>query len=315
MTPLLSAAKTVASSKPFMAIQEGRAFESKVRTLIETRICKSKPRIKEKSQASEDSVELGDELIELLKSCARSSIPSLRQLAIACILSVIRLSSLTQGSMTSRVVDLLKDLSEDYFSKKKGQANSRLFDEVILRYPEMAAVALSGSLVSSMMQAKTPYLRTEAFRLFSSLLKKRKTLQSSGLDQIFSNLESAIQAIASCISNEATIETKSYKPKHYETIMACSKDIAQFMLESKEGRTCSTSASQLYAVMTKVEETDLKESLKKAAASTAQLLEPLRIDEGFLRNEHHDKKRKAEKALVSAEAKKSTKRKSERENS
>ena len=307
MAPLVSAAKNVASSKSLMITQEARAFDSKLRTLIETRICKSKLRCKEKSQGSEFGFELPADLIELLKSCARSSIPSLQQLATSCILSLVRICSVTQSSsMIAPVATLLKGLSLDFFSKKKGLSNSKLFDEVILRYQDLAAVALSESLVSGMMHGASPFLKTEAFRLLSSILKKRKSLLSSGTNAIVSNLEPSIQAVASILSDKDIKEARSFKPKHYEAIIACAKDMAQFISESQEIEGCSKIASQLHAVMKKGGKSDLKDSLKKIAESVAHQLDPFKSDGSLLQGDQHKKKRK----VSSAEVKESAKRKS-----
>ena len=290
-----------------MSLQEAQVYEAKVRALIETRLCKRKLRFSEKSLEKEEIFKSYDEILDLLKTCARSAIPSLRHLATSCILFFVRaVSQMRVDSLAEHISSLIAELLVEFFSKKSSKVSAKLFDEIILRYQDFAVDSMSESLISGMVQGKTLFLKVEAFRFFSSMLKKRKTVDPSGIRRLLGCLGPAVDAISfGLFSAEDDMNGKALKPKQVEVIIACAKEISHFMLEFKEVQDCSTIATNLHDIMMKFGKTPYKHSLKNSAESTAMNLEML-----FNRSDGHSKKRKANKDAGVIGGKDSIKRKS-----
>ena len=171
-------------------LHEGRAFEERLRTFIEGKLCK-----KRFSLIGEGDEEVEEGISELIQGLCVSlsadvtsavSVP-LRRMAQTVLLCFTR--AVLGGDVEAAKESLghcYTALCRLYFSKKNSRVNSQLFDEVVARFPEFSTEHLLEEFITAIgsKDTKGPFLRTEGCRLAMLVLRRFSSLNTGAHDII-----------------------------------------------------------------------------------------------------------------------------------
>lgn len=223
--PLFMSFKKTLASTLVNSIQEGRAFEQRLQTFIEQKLCKKKlhlniaeSSIDDSEEESEDQITTED--ISILCSQLSKSLNSPRlgerQVSHVCFLFVVKAISstvekFTVSSSAKRVVhDLIRELFQTYSQKKNNRIPSKFFDDIVSRNMDTATECLLDAIVSSSIEAKTAFLRADACRLLSEVLTHFKGLkpdsQTRVTDKLPDILDNILSVFQTCLNDAIVVE-------------------------------------------------------------------------------------------------------------
>jgi hypothetical protein len=276
---LLTAFKKVVSSTQLVSAQEGKAFESKIKTLIESKISKSKLRFKTMFANDDDddaTMETFTSLIDFLRIHVSSSHASVRFLSVDSFVSTVKAIMTTNNNQAIKLTGVVtSSLINDYFTKKNSNIPVKLFDDVLLRYIDYAIEYMLPSIVLAFIHGKTPFLRSEAYRLYASILKKHKVLSTSSLVLVVDSLDGYIESVNTAMTSNSDKgdEGKELKPKHLETILGTCKDVASFLLTHSSEIKVISARKHLQEVMSSMATLSIKASLHRIAEQVLKIME------------------------------------------
>jgi hypothetical protein len=230
--PLLFCLKKITNSSIVQSLQEGRTFEQRVRSVIENKLCKAKFSIVvEGEEEISVFVESTSELLQFIVKCLRSASVPMRATATQCFLCVSR--GVISGGMKP-TVDLLsssfKELLVEYFNKKNCRVPVKIVDEMFSRFPDFCTSSCLEEMIQAGASAPSLFLRTDAFRLLSSVLRKNSSLVASTQQLLLDHLNDMVV----CTSN-TILSNEDMKAKRMKSILQFAKDLAQFMKASATG--------------------------------------------------------------------------------
>jgi hypothetical protein len=197
------------------------------------------------------------EAIQFSGKLLSSADPSVRQLAVAAVITLTRAvapvstsSEVTSASISSvlarSALDSLFVSSFDQFlSKKTCRIPIKIFDEVFTRFSDYSCTVLLKSLVGGITSAKTLYLRSECCRILSGLIQRFKSLSKPSSALIINNFSLSLGNISQTLqqsvnsSNEtdssvvpAPSTTSDYKVKRMRPILQLAKDYIQLVISN-----------------------------------------------------------------------------------
>ena len=292
LNPLLSTLKTVVSYAPIMGTQEGKSFDSRLRALLETRICKGKLRLlrplEEECVAS---------LLDSILTYMKSPVLSLRLLGSNCLITLLRIaSSGSDGATLRRVGDLLVQLLNEYLGKKHSSLTSKIFEDVLLRYPDLFVAHLGDTITVGMRSGKSPFLRTEAFRLYSSVFKKFKMLSQKSQETLLKSIMSFVAVVESALASKEE-DGKALKSKHVGVVFSACREISSVLVSvelSAGVKACGNAIKQLKGIM-ESHLSNAKGKLEGAVKNLTQLLASIDIaPSNEVEKEKKKKKKRAE---------------------
>jgi hypothetical protein len=214
-------------------LQEGQAFEERLRSFIETRLAK-----KHFVLLAEGDVEVEEGVVQLvLRVCdglkidlTCSSMP-MRRMAQAVLLCVTRACAGSDVPAAQTVLaECVKSLLSLYFSKKNARLSSALFDEFVTRYPDFTVMHLMPLFVSAPAaeDTKGAFLRTEGVRYLSSTLRRFVSLSEASKAQVGSSVTAICVALGTFLASlvgdggDAGANAKRIKP-----VLQCVRELAQ----------------------------------------------------------------------------------------
>jgi hypothetical protein len=230
--PLLICLRKVQSSTFTQSLQEGRAFEQRLRILISEKLNQKRFHlISEGNMEDDEGLLIQVELLlkENFKSLT-SILLNTRQLALANILSISR--SIISGDSLSCKELLSKQLVkafENFSSKKNSRINPKLFDEMLTRFTDFSIPSLLPYITKSCNSGKTIFLRSESFRMLCSILRKHANLPSYIV--IINSLTFITNAIIKGLTTSIGTESDNNKEKEMQTkrlkpVLLCSKELS-----------------------------------------------------------------------------------------
>ena len=279
--PLLTALRTQLSSAAIMATQEGPTFEARIKALFETKICKLRLRLSSVQAASELEEQLPSVLTYLGDACLKSSLSTMRFLGAQCILCLARtlVSAGEQADLTETVERMsgqlgssIAGLLQDYLGKKSPHLNSRLAEDLVQRFPDMGTEYLSTVLAAGVVTAKTTYLRGEALRMYTALLKKASGVKrESALQALYGSVDKAVAGVCRMLS-----EAQSLKPKAVVAVVGCCRELALLLTRVTSPALPPALGSRLHSALALEAKREGGGSSKGAVEHLLTLLERLR---------------------------------------
>ena len=112
---------------------------------------------------------------------------SKEQSSCCCSALVFVLRSSAEPSASS---DLLREAASEWFTKRTTKLEAILFDELIIHLPELSAQVLLDPLTQACDNARSPFLKSESFRLLTTLFS---TQSSNGAHSFLASVDSALQ--------------------------------------------------------------------------------------------------------------------------
>ena len=245
--PFIKTLKSVYASSTLMNMQECLSFCSKLKSLIEEKICKGKhhkKKDKEGNISAETSTdnksiavcELSNEevtkILEEIFICVKSSIAPLKHVASGCLFRLCRVILLEHFSEMAEVVDILNmktlEMLDDFKNKKNSKVSRKLFEELFSRFPDFAVSCLVNPLIDGCSESKSIYIQTECCDILTSVLSRFKSLSSVSQQFIVQ------QSAHNLISITKTTETLCQQAKQDTTISSvCGKRLKTFLLCGK----------------------------------------------------------------------------------
>lgn len=233
ISPLMTALTTVVSSSSLNTTSEAKGYESKVRSILESKVCKNKLRFSTASLDSADLVESMEATVKQVIVLVRSPIVVLKQLGVSCFIAVAKaLISSTNKELVTQLGRGCEELLREYFSKKNSSITTKLFDELILRLPDLSVEHMCSALVDALDGARTPFLLTDAFKMYCALLKKSASCTVESRELLVQSIGRAMMETTSLLTRESTVEGskklcfKDLKAKNRTSILSSCKDIA-----------------------------------------------------------------------------------------
>ncbi len=244
------------------SLAEGKAFEARLRTFVAQKMCSKKISLvangdEETSEGIADLVSslIGDSkdsknLVRrgtLLYDLSRSSSAPLRQLSQAVFLSVSR--AVLHGDCEDAKQTIctgMGSLITQYFTKKNSKIPTAMIDDFASRFAAFVSSKLLPVLSSASSNGRTPFLRAEACRLISLLLKRYvhypedvQLAIKSHVPALMNNVASSIASLSngeSSASNDngnsddikghTRRDKKDGKSKRIRPAIQCARDIA-----------------------------------------------------------------------------------------
>ena len=229
------------------SLPEGRAFESRLRTFVTQKMCSKK--ISLATHGDEDTSEGIAELVEalvgastvdgkvvvkkgtLVHDLSKSHSAPLRQLAHVVFVSICR--GVLAGDCTAaktHMASAVSYLCSQYFQQKNSKIPSALVDDIFNRFPAFAAQHSLKVLGKASGDGRTPFLRAEACRQMSVLLKRfaqyDESAQAAVAAQVPSLMTRVAGAITSLSGGAEGSKSKDAKNKRLRPALQCAKDLA-----------------------------------------------------------------------------------------
>lgn len=168
----------------------------------------------------------GDALV-FCGQCLRAADPALRQVAIACFVCVARSVIAGHiGGMTA-LQEIFSSCVSEYFNRKNTRVPVKLVDDMVNRFPDFVVTSSLNVVIEAACEdAKSNFLRAEAFRVLTNILKKFSSLTSECKQAIVSSVSSMVDAVVGVVSSDVTSDIKA---KRVKPILIFAKDLIQFL--------------------------------------------------------------------------------------
>jgi hypothetical protein len=159
--------------------------------------------------------------------CLRASDPALRQVAIACFVCVARSAIAGHIGGKEVLVENFSSCVSEYFNRKNTRVPVKLIDDMVTRYPDfIVESSLTIVIEAACEDAKSNFLRAEAFRVLTNILKKFSSLTTESKQAIVSSVAAMVDAVVEVVSSDVTSEIKA---KRVKPILVFAKDLIQFL--------------------------------------------------------------------------------------
>lgn len=252
-TPLLRCLKKCIGSTFIRSLQEGRAFENRLKGLFEAKLCKEKFHLVSAEETSEDLCmeidALAAEGIQFSAQLLNSTESVVRQVALSSFVALLRATVSTtstrpalseddeEGEKPAKVVlvTTLQSVFEDLFSKRNSRVPVKLFHDVTDRFPDYLCEHLLAAIAKACSEAKTSFLRAEACKLINTFIKKFKQLSASSQQAVISAVSQVSYAVSQNLLSNAS-ESADNKSKRLRPIMELSRDMLKLLIgQNKNG--------------------------------------------------------------------------------
>lgn len=257
--PLFSCLKKIQASSMLQNTPEGKAFEMRLRVLIDTKLCKKRilicPRpesvtkddelqsnlrkrnCEQKNKSTidecddddeENDVDLVEETGAALSACIshlRSPYAPLRTVSHSAVFALLRVALSPEFSVKTKEI-LSTQLSEslnEIVSKKNTRLSIKLIEDMLQRFPEFTIASLFSNMLQATTRAVTPFLRSEMFRLVGGTLKRFRTLSSVAQYVLTASVPVLVDQIISSLSQDS-LNTVSGAVAGGETLTHKTKD-------------------------------------------------------------------------------------------
>ena len=129
--------------------------------------------------SAEDEFDIEDVvgILNQLFTCLRSPVAPLRSVAQSCALRIAKyIISRNNTEMSAALQNKLNEALIEFKSRKNAKISRKLFEELLVRYPDFAIPAFSASLVTGVEDSKGQFIQVECCELLMILLSRFKTL-------------------------------------------------------------------------------------------------------------------------------------------
>ena len=260
-TPLLRCLKKCIGSTFIRSLQEGRAFENRLKGLFEAKLCKEKFHLVSAEETSEElCVEIDNLAAEGIQYSAQllnSTESVVRQVALSSFVALLRATVSTTSSRPAFseedeeekpakevLVTTLQSLFEDLFSKRNSRIPVKLFHDITERFPDYVCEHLLEAIANACSEAKTSFLRAEACKLINVFIKKFKSLSTTSQQAVISAVSKVSYAVSQNLLTNVT-ESVDNKSKRLRPIMELSRDMLKLLIgQNKNG----TSAGSTFTI-------------------------------------------------------------------
>ncbi len=227
LPPLLMCARNVQTGLT-SSLAEGRAFESRLRGVIDQRICKKKFALSHfgDKETEEGILEMVNGLCTQLNVDIDSPSPSLRQLAQRTLLSLTRGVGLGDCDAAKDALgNTHKQLIHKYFYHKKSRIGAAMFDEAAQRFPDIAVSSYAAECAAGCETASSPFLRAEASRLLLAMVRRFGALNETSKDALKAAAPIAFASLAAAFSSFGSSESTAGSAKRLKPFMQCIREL------------------------------------------------------------------------------------------
>ena len=202
LPPLLTCARKVQTGLT-SSLAEGRTFESRLRSVIDQRVCRKKFALSHYGDAEteEGIMEMVSDLCRIVKTDMANASAPLRQLAqrvLMCLTRSISLGDCIGAKVT--IGETHRELMAEFFSRKKARVGATLFDETVQRFPDFAVEHYALECATGAATAISPFLRAEACRLLLAVTRRFGAFADPAREAMAAAVPTALQSLTLCVS-------------------------------------------------------------------------------------------------------------------
>ena len=215
-----------------LAIPEGRQMEVRLRLFLEQKLLRKSFTAQGSAGDSAESLEIVEalqKLFDTLREYIKSPQAALHPAARLSLLTLSKMASVSKSApLRAKCVGVLLELQSMYFDKKRVLGTYGPFvEEVFTKMGDFAVAELLPALVQAIGSAKSHFLKSEACRILSALLRQSKGLKEESRVLVLRHCPEALRHIAAALTalgDKGTALAKLARP-----LLNCAKDLLMLL--------------------------------------------------------------------------------------
>jgi len=232
--------KSIQSSKDSIqssqvGLGEKRALLDRINSLLRSKVLKVKL---PGSADIEGCTTLANKIMEEIQKSPNTTHTSLCSLALVLVIKAVD---------SEHVLTLAKDIYvpalDEWSSKKRTKLSGVIFDDLLSKCPSIARITMTKSLSTAANESRSPYLKSESFRILSDVYSLKQTggdtadsssnnlLDNASFDALNDEALSVLKVIELALQDNDLIKGKRVR----DVLKAC-ETIASFISDSKTNR-------------------------------------------------------------------------------